>query len=42
MRLSFTQEKESRALRLLQYNQQREQAALEYQIKAAGLKVCAA
>ena len=34
-----TQEKESRALRLLQYNQQREQAALEYQMKAAGLKV---
>jgi hypothetical protein len=36
------QEKESRALRLLQYNQQREQAALEYQMKAAGLKVRAA
>jgi predicted pyridoxine 5'-phosphate oxidase superfamily flavin-nucleotide-binding protein len=38
----MAQEKESRALRLLQYNQQREQAALEYQMKAAGLKVRAA
>ena len=38
----YDQEKESRALRLLQYNQQREQAALEYQMKAAGLKVRAA
>lgn len=33
------QEKERRALRLLQYNEQREQAALAYQMKAAGLKV---